>query len=70
MTVVDSRLACVFVLSWPPVCPQLTVLAGPGGVRTIYTLLATKILPTGLSGIRSGATDGLDRRRSSRTTIA
>jgi hypothetical protein len=70
MTVVDSSPAHVFALSWLPVCPLLTMLAGTSGDRTVDTLLATKISPTVLSGILSKATDGLDRRRSSRTTIA
>jgi hypothetical protein len=70
MTVVDSSLARVFAQSWLPVCPSLTVLAGTSDVRTVYTMLATKISLTALSGILSKATIRPARRRSSRTTIA
>lgn len=70
MTVVDSTISPAFVMSWPPVCPQLPGLGGTCDLSTIYTMLATKILLTVLSGILSKATVGPDRRRSSRTTIA
>ena len=70
MTVVDSTISPAFVMSWPPVCPQLPGLGGSSDVPTIYTMLANKILLTVSSGILSKATVGPDRRRSSRTTIA
>jgi hypothetical protein len=70
MTVANSTLSPVFVMSWPPVRPQLPVLGGTSGVPTIYTMLATKILLTVLSGILSKATVRPDPRRSGRTTIA
>jgi hypothetical protein len=70
MTVVNTTISPVFVMSWPPVCPQLPVLGGACVVSTIYTMLATKTLLTALSGILSKAAVGPDRRRSSRTTIA
>jgi hypothetical protein len=70
MTVVNSAISPVFAMSWPPVCPQMAGLRGTSGAPTIYTMLATKILLTVLSGILSKATVGLARRRSSRTTIA
>jgi hypothetical protein len=70
MTVVNSTISPVFVMSWPPVYPQLPVLGGTSGASTIYTMLATKILLTALSGIFSKATVGPDPRRSGRTTIA
>jgi hypothetical protein len=70
MTVANSTTSPVFVMSWPPVCPQLPVLDATCGVPTIYTMLATKILLTVLSGIIRKATVGPDPRRSSRTTIA
>jgi hypothetical protein len=70
MTVVDSTISPVFVMSWPPVCPQLPVLGGTSAVPTIYTMLANKILLTVLSGILSEATVRPDPRRSGRTTIA
>jgi len=70
MTVVNSTISLVFEMSWPPVCQQLPVLGGTSVVPTIYTMLATKILLTALSGIFSKATVGPDPRRSGRTTIA
>jgi hypothetical protein len=70
MTVANSTTSPVFVMSWPPVCPQLPVLDGTCGVPTIYAMLATKILLTAFSGIFSIATVGPDPRRSGRTTIA
>jgi hypothetical protein len=70
MTVVNSTISPVFVMSWPPVRPQLPVLGGTSVVPTIDTMLATKSLLTVLSGILPKATVGPDRRRSGRTTIA
>ncbi len=70
MTVLNSTISPVFVTSWPPVCPHLPVLGATSGVPTIYTIFATKILLTALSGILSKVTVGFARRRSSRTTIA
>jgi hypothetical protein len=70
MTVVNSTISPVFVMSWPPVCPQLAVLGGTRDAPTTYTMLATKISLTTLPGIISKATVRPARRRSSRTTIA
>jgi hypothetical protein len=70
MTVVNSTISPVFLMSWPHVCPQLPGLGGTSDVPTIYTMLPIKILLTTLSGILSKATVGTDRRHSSRTTIA
>jgi hypothetical protein len=70
MTVVYSTISPVFVMSWPPVCPHLPVLGATSSVPTLFTMLATKILLTVLSGVLSKVTVGPDRRRSCRTTIA
>ena len=70
MTVANSTISLVFVMSWPLVCPHLPGLAGTSVVPTIYTVLATKILLTVLSGILSKATVGPAPRRSGRTMIA
>jgi hypothetical protein len=70
MTVVNSTISPVFVMSWPPVCPQLPGLGGTSDVPTICTMLATKILLTALAGILSKATVDPDPTRSGRTTIA
>jgi hypothetical protein len=70
MTVANSTISLVFVMSWPPVCPHLPGLGGTSVVPTIYTVLATKILLTVLSGILSKATVGPAPRRSGRTMIA
>ena len=70
MTVVDSTISRVFVMSWPSVCPQLAVLAGTRHAHMACAMLITKILLTSLLGVLGKATISLDCSRSSRTTIA
>ena len=70
MTVANSTISPVFVMSWLLVCPQLPGLRGTCDVPTIHTMLANRILLTAFPGILSKATVGPNPRRSSRTTIA
>jgi hypothetical protein len=70
MNLSGCAIACVFVLSWPSLCPPPCVSAVAGGAWTIYTLFAAHISLDIKSALLAGTATSPNRRNRNRTTIA